>query len=142
MVDRAEGVWIWVYFVVRELLRDIRDNEPFEQLQKRIDSYPIELGSFFDVIMGRIDPVHMTSAARLMLSLTAAIEPLSVLALEMLEEDEDFVDSNRNLQVIERRPGGSVQPLANTASKPMPRSHKAGKDETRPRRKISHRISA
>lgn len=57
IVDRAEGIWIWVYFVVRELLQDNRDNETFKQLQKPIDSYPIELGAFFDVIVGRIDRV-------------------------------------------------------------------------------------
>lgn len=91
IVERAEGIWIWVYFVVRELLRDIRDNEPFEQLHKRIDSYPTELSAFFDVIMGKIDQVHMKSAARLMLSSTIAIQPLSVLALVVLEEEEDFV---------------------------------------------------
>ncbi|KAI7775019.1 hypothetical protein LA080_007445 [Diaporthe eres] len=87
----AEEKIIHVYFVVRGLLQDIRDNKPLKQLQKRIDSYPIQLGAFFDVIMDRIDQVHMKSAARLMLSSTMVTQPLSVLALVILEEEEDFV---------------------------------------------------
>ncbi|KAG6361729.1 hypothetical protein INS49_009957 [Diaporthe citri] len=39
VADRAEGTWIWVHFVVRDLVRNIRDNKPFEQFHKRIDSY-------------------------------------------------------------------------------------------------------
>lgn len=91
MVYKAEGIWIWVYFVVHELLRDIKDGAPFQHLQNQIDSYPTELGALFDCIINRIDRVHTTSAARLMLSSTAAMRPLSILALVALEEEEDFV---------------------------------------------------
>lgn len=90
IVDRAEGVWLWVYLVVRDLLRDMRDNEPFEHLQKRLDSYPRELGEYFRKIFDRFDPLHAVSSAKLMLAATSAVRPMSMMALVALEEDEGF----------------------------------------------------
>ncbi|KAK7704626.1 hypothetical protein SLS64_008390 [Diaporthe eres] len=90
IVERAEGVWLWVYLVVRDLLRDMRDNEPFEHLQKRLDSYPRELGEYFRKIFDRFDPLHAVSSAKLMLAATSALRPMSMMALVALEEDEGF----------------------------------------------------
>lgn len=90
IVERAEGVWLWVYLVVRDLLRDMRDNEPFEHLQKRFDSYPRELGEYFRKIFDRFDPLHAVSSAKLMLAATSALSPMSMMALVALEEDEGF----------------------------------------------------
>lgn len=90
IVERAEGVWLWVYLVVRDLLRDMRDNEPFEHLQKRLDSYPRELGEYFRKIFDRFDPLHAVSSAKLMLAATGALGPMSMMALVALEEDEGF----------------------------------------------------
>ncbi|KAI7781725.1 hypothetical protein LA080_014491 [Diaporthe eres] len=90
IVERAEGVWLWVYLVVRDLLRDMRDNEPFEHLQKRLDSYPRELGEYFRNIFDRFDPLHAVSSAKLMLAATSALRPMSMMALVALEEDEGF----------------------------------------------------
>ncbi|KAI0428146.1 hypothetical protein F5Y09DRAFT_349839 [Xylaria sp. FL1042] len=42
ITNRANGVWLWVYLVVRDILRDIRDGEPSEQWQNRLESYPQE----------------------------------------------------------------------------------------------------
>jgi hypothetical protein len=56
--NKANGVWLWVYLVVRDILRDIRDGEPFQQWQKRLESYPKELVPYFRKMMEKIDPFY------------------------------------------------------------------------------------
>lgn len=76
-------------FVVREPLGEILDNESFEQFQKRIHSYPIELDAFFGCCMQDGLGTHEIYGST-MLSSTVAIQPLSVLVLATLEEEQDF----------------------------------------------------
>lgn len=64
---RAEGVWLWVFLVVRDLLRDMRDKEPYDQLVIRLQSYPQELDKFYEDMMNRIDKVYQTESAQIML---------------------------------------------------------------------------
>ncbi|KAI0157448.1 hypothetical protein GGR57DRAFT_501065 [Xylariaceae sp. FL1272] len=83
---KAQGVWLWVHLVVRDLLRDIRDNEPYELLQARLNSYPQELNAFFEKIFLRIDPLYRTETAQLFILATAAQAPMSIIALPFLGE--------------------------------------------------------
>lgn len=86
IAKRAQGVWLWVYLVVRALLRDMRDNEPYERLEIRLDSYPPELDKFFEKIILRIDPIYRTETAQLFLLAIEAQHPMSILALPLLEK--------------------------------------------------------
>ncbi|KAI5861624.1 hypothetical protein GGS23DRAFT_598401 [Durotheca rogersii] len=91
VVDRSQGVWLWVYLVVRDLLRDIRDNEPYKYLQARLDSIPIELDCYFEQILSKRDRFHRSEAARIMLSAIQARTPMSILALELLDKAPGFI---------------------------------------------------
>jgi hypothetical protein len=48
---KAQGVWLWVYLVVRDLLRDLKGEEEFPLLQHRLDSFPNEVRLHFSVCM-------------------------------------------------------------------------------------------
>jgi hypothetical protein len=85
---RAQGVWLWVFLVERDLLRDMRDNEPYGQLLVRLNSYPQEL-KYFDDILNRIDKVYYVDSAHIFLFVVSAVEPLSVLALTHLKDWDD-----------------------------------------------------
>ncbi|KAI0017014.1 hypothetical protein F4780DRAFT_782743 [Xylariomycetidae sp. FL0641] len=58
ITENSGGVWLWVRLVVRDLLRDIRDNEPVEQLYKRLRSIPSDLYEYFRKILHRVDPIY------------------------------------------------------------------------------------
>lgn len=87
--ERASGVWLWVHLVIRDLLRDIRDNESYEQLVVRLHSYPRELEQFFENIMKRIDKIHKAESAQIFLLTTTAVRPLSILSLDALHTYDD-----------------------------------------------------
>ncbi|KAN0101586.1 hypothetical protein V8E51_012096 [Hyaloscypha variabilis] len=55
IAEKAQGVWLWVYLVVRDLLRDLRGAEEYPLLQRRLDSFPAELEKYFEDILDRID---------------------------------------------------------------------------------------
>lgn len=89
--ERASGVWLWVHLVVRDLLRDIRDNESYEQLVTRLHSYPRELEQFFENIMKRIDKIYKAESAQIFLLTTTAVRSLSILSLDFLHTYDDAV---------------------------------------------------
>ncbi|KAI0535893.1 hypothetical protein GGR58DRAFT_421940 [Xylaria digitata] len=86
--NRANGVWLWVYLVVRDILRDIRDGEPFQQWQNRLESYPQELVAYFRKMMERIDPFHRKQGAEIfLLSLEAKYSKIPMLGLPVLYDE-------------------------------------------------------
>ncbi|OIW26018.1 hypothetical protein CONLIGDRAFT_635794 [Coniochaeta ligniaria NRRL 30616] len=87
--ERADGVWLWVFLVVRDLLRDMRDNEPYDQLVVRLHSYPQELGKYFDNMMSRVDKVYQKDSAQILLLAVAAITPMSILILPQVQSQND-----------------------------------------------------
>lgn len=86
---RGSGVWLWVFLVVRDLLRDMRDREPYEQLLARLNSYPADLNDYFEDIMLRIDPLRREQSAIIFLLVYDAASPLSVLTLTVLDRWND-----------------------------------------------------
>jgi len=90
IVEKACGVWLWVFLVVRDLLRDIRGGEDFAFLQRRLESFPEELEHYFENILSRIDRIHQCYTARIFLEALDSVRPLPVLALKyILLERED-----------------------------------------------------
>ncbi|KAI3326110.1 hypothetical protein HD806DRAFT_520793 [Xylariaceae sp. AK1471] len=85
--NKADGVWLWVYLVVRNILRDIRDGEPFQQWRNRLDSYPQELDAYFRKMMERIDPFHRRQGSEIFLLALAACSPILLLGLRMLYDE-------------------------------------------------------
>ncbi|KAK5631358.1 hypothetical protein RRF57_007072 [Xylaria bambusicola] len=87
--DRANGVWLWVYLVVRDILRDIRDGEPFQHWQDRLESYPQELVVYFRKMMERIDPFHRKQGAEIFLLALAEIgTKLPMIGLSILYDED------------------------------------------------------
>lgn len=86
---RSNGVWLWVYLAVRDLLRDIRDNEPYEQLLARLNSYPRELNGYFEDIIQRVDPIHRKESAQIFLLAYEAARPMPIAMLPALEGWQD-----------------------------------------------------
>ena len=65
IVDKAVGVFIWVYLVVRSLLEGLRNEDDVDDLQRRLDLMPADLGEYFSYMMGTLDSFYLEQAARL-----------------------------------------------------------------------------
>ncbi|KAL5342012.1 hypothetical protein BJX70DRAFT_395371 [Aspergillus crustosus] len=87
IADGANGVWLWVFLVVRDLLRDISTGETYNTLEARLQSLPRELNRYFTRIMERIDPFFRTDTARILLIMVGSAGPLPLYALSFLRDE-------------------------------------------------------
>ncbi len=85
--DRAQGVFLWVTIVVRSLLRGLTHADDVSDLQRRLREFPAELNPFFQHIFDSIDPFYREQTAQLFLVNIEASTPLSVIALQFIEEE-------------------------------------------------------
>lgn len=61
VVDRAEGVFLWVFLVVRSLLDGIRERDLISGLQYRLDRLPQNLEACFRHMISQIDGAYRRS---------------------------------------------------------------------------------
>ncbi|ORY05157.1 hypothetical protein BCR34DRAFT_439739, partial [Clohesyomyces aquaticus] len=64
IVVRAQGVFIWVVLVVQSLVRGLTNADTLEDLRKRLDAFPRELGPFFRHMYDVIEPFYRPEAAK------------------------------------------------------------------------------
>ncbi|KAF2111408.1 hypothetical protein BDV96DRAFT_499698, partial [Lophiotrema nucula] len=64
IVDRAQGVFLWVVLVTRSLVRGFTNADTFDDLERRLHEFPRELGPFFRHMYESIEPFYRLEAAR------------------------------------------------------------------------------
>lgn len=87
IAERANGVWLWVFLVVRDLMRDINTRETYSTLEARLRSLPQELNQYFTRILDRIDPFFQKDTARIFLIAVESARPFPLFALTFLESE-------------------------------------------------------
>ena len=82
IVDRAEGVFLWVSLAVKDQIRGLRNDDSPEQLQERLDRLPNEIEGIYTRMLNRIDSTYLQEAS--MFLKMALDEPrLSILELAL-----------------------------------------------------------
>lgn len=90
---RAQGVFLWVYFAVRDLLDGLTNADSVGFLFKRLDSYPPELEDFFQHMIDTIPKIYRPQSARIFDIVRLAPEPQLMIAYSFVDEVEDGPDS-------------------------------------------------
>ncbi|KAF2823870.1 hypothetical protein CC86DRAFT_384404 [Ophiobolus disseminans] len=62
IVDKASGVFLWVYLVVQSLLEGLSNADRMSDLQARLDALPSDLEDLFNVILNHLEPEYFTQA--------------------------------------------------------------------------------
>ncbi|KZF19446.1 hypothetical protein L228DRAFT_251040 [Xylona heveae TC161] len=89
---RAQGVWLWVYLVVRSLLEGLQEEDSFYDLQDRLNKIPSRLEDYLMLIFKRIGRDYWEEGARILLTSTHAYGPLPILAYEYLSIEKRYPD--------------------------------------------------
>ena len=84
VVEKARGVFFWVFLVVKSLLTGLVNNDRIKDLQMRLHEFPNTLEQFFNHIFESID---VQTAQAVMFALEAA-EPLMLLTHSLLDEED------------------------------------------------------
>jgi hypothetical protein len=62
IVCRADGVFLWVFLVVKSLLRGLTDRDDTSELQRRLDEMPEDLDAYFRKTFDNIENVYRAQA--------------------------------------------------------------------------------
>jgi hypothetical protein len=73
---KAQGVFLWVYLVVRSLRRGLDNEDSLEMLRERIGEYPDTLDAYYRRMFDRIEKVYRKQSARVMLCALFASESM------------------------------------------------------------------
>jgi hypothetical protein len=95
--DAADGVFLWVYLVVRDLRRGLSNNDDLATLRRRLQDMPRDLHSFFERMLNSIDQVYWVEA-RSLLSILAYTQ-LSLSTLLTWAHRESRVSSLADIMV-------------------------------------------
>ncbi|PLB48418.1 hypothetical protein P170DRAFT_359235, partial [Aspergillus steynii IBT 23096] len=63
IADRAEGVFLWVRLVVRDLLKGFRDGDGIHALYRKLEEIPVDLNDYFERLITSIEPQHRREAS-------------------------------------------------------------------------------
>ena len=64
VVEKAEGVFLWVNLAVRDQLEGIRNDDDAEQLRKRLELLPKEIEELYSLMLQRIDKFYWMEVAQ------------------------------------------------------------------------------
>ena len=80
IIDRAEGVFLWVHLVVQSLLRGVSEGDDFSALEKRLDSLPSDLDEFYQRMLDSIEGIYRPQTSRILQICARATFPLTVVS--------------------------------------------------------------
>ncbi|KAG8164462.1 hypothetical protein KVR01_006380 [Diaporthe batatas] len=98
IVQRAQGVFLWVVLVVRQLREGLTNYDTSADLWKRLDRIPDKLTKFFQLIIQSVEPIYMQKMAETLLIAAAGQGPLH----SAIYTFHDRCDSNPNYAVEEQ----------------------------------------
>ncbi|KAK3898926.1 hypothetical protein C8A05DRAFT_18559 [Staphylotrichum tortipilum] len=93
VATRSQGVFLWVYLVVKDLLDGLTYNDPVQAMLRRLDQFPAELEDFFHHMIESIPAFYRRQAARTFMITMTASEPLLLTVhsfLDDIEADPEF----------------------------------------------------
>lgn len=88
VTTRSEGVFLWVYLVIRSLLRGLRNEDDLSMLRSRLDALPVDLEEYFERMLSSIEDVYRPRTARLFLTLCYARTSFPVLTFFFFDLDD------------------------------------------------------
>jgi hypothetical protein len=133
IAKKAEGVFLWVVFVVKSLLVGITNGDRISDLEKRLQALPAELEDLFEKILDSLDKFYFEHASELFQLVRVALEPPSLLCLSFADEDDpDFclkqpisrlkkADYSERASIMSRRVNSRCKGLLEVA--PLSHSH-------------------
>ena len=94
IIDRAEGVFLWVSLVCDELLRGFTNLDSLDTLYVRLRSLPTDLEHFFLRMIERVEPVYHPQCAQILQLLFASKRPIPSRLLDFIADDAVFGTRN------------------------------------------------
>jgi len=85
ITKRANGVFLWVFLVVRSILRGLGNEDTISDLQHRLRELPRDLQEFFDRMLMTIEEIYIKRVARLLLTMSHAQTTFPVITFYFMD---------------------------------------------------------
>ena len=89
IVSRAQGVFLWVFLVVRSLVQGLTNADRIIDLERRLQSLPTDLETYFRHMLDSIEDVYKQQTVQTFYIALQAAEPLNLMTYVMLDEIEE-----------------------------------------------------
>ena len=96
--EKAQGVFLWVWLVLRSLLRGLTNDDDLDTLKARLSEYPDELNGLYKRIFDRIEKVYRKHSARILLA-AGCTGSLPLRAPQCIELELAFPNYARSLSL-------------------------------------------
>ncbi|KAJ2993520.1 hypothetical protein NUW58_g1815 [Xylaria curta] len=83
---QAQGVFLWVFLVVRDLLEGFSHSDTIHTLRKRLERFPAELEQFFQHMIDSIPAIYLPHMARTLWMATSVSEPQFLMVYSLLDD--------------------------------------------------------
>jgi len=91
IVDAAQGVFLWVFLVVRSLLEGLTNADRIVDLQRRLRLLPTDLNEYFERILFTVDNFYMKETAQMFQITLKSLGPLSLIAYWFIDQDKSYL---------------------------------------------------
>lgn len=89
IVKKAQGVFLWVFLVVRSLLRGLTDENNIGTLRIRLERLPADLETYFKQILNTIEDIYQEDTAQIFQMVVYARCPLPAITFSFLEREKE-----------------------------------------------------
>jgi len=101
---RAQGVFLWVYLVVRTLLEGFTYHDSLAMTRQRLESFPPDLEDFFQHLLDSVPEIYKIQLARTLQLAFQVNEPLLGPFCSFLDDGDDDPDFSLKLHRREMHP--------------------------------------
>lgn len=89
VVQKAQGVFLWVFLVVRDLLEGLTFNDTIKTMHMRLDRFPEDLDDYFRHIFDSIPKVYRIQTARTFQIALSRDTPLPLITYALMDDVEE-----------------------------------------------------
>ena len=89
IVSRAQGVFLWVFLVVRSLMDGLTNADRITDLERRLQSLPTDLEAYFRHMLKNIEKVYVQQTVQTFQIALQAAQPLNLMTYAMIDELEE-----------------------------------------------------
>jgi hypothetical protein len=101
IVNKAEGVFLWVFLVVRSLCEGLTNGDGVYLLQERVRRLPANLERYFRLIIESVDVEYREIMAKTFQVTLNATEPLTLIAYSFLDEADPNYAINARIRAFD-----------------------------------------
>ena len=98
VIQRANGVFLWVHLVVIQLRKLLADGDSLEDIQGKLDKFPSNLDDYFRHMLDTMDVFYQQKTAQIFRVCIRTRAPLALIAFAILDDEDPLASKVRTGQ--------------------------------------------